>query len=295
MHLSTLLNMLFTCLVNAIFMIAGIVFNSVVIISLWRSSQLRKKLCYFMILVLSCFDMAVVVIIHPLIISSTIIFSLGEYYELLVQLISFVCMVVQGFSMFALLSLNIERFLGVTYPIFHRTSVTKKRLLSFLAFAMFSTIILSVLSFKELVIQDNILVTICMSTLLTSFVFLNIKMLNIAKSKRRTNATLVSTSTSKKKRNFLDLKKASTASLTVLCLVLCSSPEILLSALCFTWKMSLYDKRVLLFSHWIITFMATNSTFNCLIFFWRNSILRREGNKIVKTVFRQSDQVYDIL
>ena len=289
--------MLVTCIVNLIFMIAGIVFNSVVIISLWRSSLLRKKLCYFMILVLSCFDMAVVVIIHPLIISSTIIFSLGEYYELLVQLISFVCMVVQGFSMFALLSLNIERFLGVTYPIFHRTSVTKKRLLSFLAFAMFSTIILSVLSFKELVIQDNILVTICMSTLLTSFVFLNIKMLIVAKSKGRTNAKLVcaSTCTSKKKRNFLDFKKASTASLTVLCLVLCTSPEILLSALCFTWKMSLYDKRVLQFSHWILTFMATNSTFNCLIFFWRNSILRREGNKIVKMVFRQSDQMYDIL
>ena len=59
-------------------MVAGIFLNSVVIISLWRSSQLRKQLCYFMILVLSCFDLAVVTITHPLLIVSTIYFSQEE-------------------------------------------------------------------------------------------------------------------------------------------------------------------------------------------------------------------------
>jgi hypothetical protein len=60
-------------------MVAGIFLNSVVvIISLWRSSQLRKKLCYFMILVLSCFDLAVITITHPLLIVSTIYFSQEE-------------------------------------------------------------------------------------------------------------------------------------------------------------------------------------------------------------------------
>ena len=70
MHLSTVINASFLCLFNVALMIAGIFFNSVVIISLWRSSQLRKKLCYFMILVLSCFDLAVVAILHPFHISS---------------------------------------------------------------------------------------------------------------------------------------------------------------------------------------------------------------------------------
>ena len=63
-------------------MVAGIFLNSVVIISLWRSSQLRKKLCYFMILVLSCFDLAVVTITHPLLIVSTIYFSRRGINEL---------------------------------------------------------------------------------------------------------------------------------------------------------------------------------------------------------------------
>ena len=64
MDLGTLINTALLCLFNVAFMVAGIFLNSVVLVSLWRSSQLRKKLCYFMILVLSCFDLAVVAIMH---------------------------------------------------------------------------------------------------------------------------------------------------------------------------------------------------------------------------------------
>ena len=67
MHISTLINAVLLCLLNASFMTVGVVSNSVVIVSLWRSSQLRKKLRYFMILVLSCFDLAVVAVCHPLV------------------------------------------------------------------------------------------------------------------------------------------------------------------------------------------------------------------------------------
>ena len=42
------------------FFFSGVFLNSVVIISFWRSVQLRKKLCYFMIMVLSCCDLLAV-------------------------------------------------------------------------------------------------------------------------------------------------------------------------------------------------------------------------------------------
>ena len=78
MQKSDIFSVVFVFIINIIFMVAGIFLNAVVIISLWRSSQLGKKLCYFMILVLSCFDMAVVTITHPFLIASTIYFSQGE-------------------------------------------------------------------------------------------------------------------------------------------------------------------------------------------------------------------------
>lgn len=273
----TLLNLLLACVLNITFMIAGIILNSVVIISLWRSEQLRRKLCYFMILVLSCFDLTVVAIIHPVITLSTIIFSLGNYNELLLQIVSYTSMLLQGFSMFALLTLNIERFLGISYPLFHRASVTRKRLMFILASSIFFTIILSTLSFRKLIIPDNLLVTICMSTLLSLFVLLNWKMIKIARSKCKRNKVVPSS-----KVNF---KKASTCSLTVWCLIICASPEIVLSSFCLAWKIPLYDEKVLLFTHWIVTIMAMNSTFNCLIFFWRNAILHRVGIKMLLKVF----------
>ena len=58
-------------------MIAGIFLNSVVIISLWRS-QIGKKPCYFMIRILSCFDLLVVTVTHPLLLLSTITMYLGD-------------------------------------------------------------------------------------------------------------------------------------------------------------------------------------------------------------------------
>jgi hypothetical protein len=43
----------------------------------------------------------------------------------------------------------------------------------------------------------------------------------------------------------------------------------------------LSDRQFLLFSLWSSTFASLNSTFNSVIFFWRNAVLRREGVKIV--------------
>ena len=82
MQESDIFSVALLCIINIMFMVTGIFLNSVVIISLWRSSQLRKKLCYFMILVLSCFDLAVVTITHPLLIVSTISFSLEVINEI---------------------------------------------------------------------------------------------------------------------------------------------------------------------------------------------------------------------
>ena len=137
---SDIFSVAFLCVINKIFMVAGIFLNSVVIISLWRSPQLRKQLCYFMILVLSCFDLAVVTITHPIFIVSTIYFSQGEIDEIREDTRKSICFAVYGSSLFALLTLNVERFLALTRPFFHQASVTKTRLLRFQAFWTVTTV-----------------------------------------------------------------------------------------------------------------------------------------------------------
>ena len=285
MEPNTLINALFLCLVNVVFMIAGIFLNVVVIISLFRSSQLRKKLCYFMILVLSCFDLAVVSITHPLLILSTILWSMEINHGEIEVTRVYTSTLLGGFSMIALLTLTIERFLALTYPFFHQTAVTKKRLLLFQAFLMATTVSVSKLAHLY---EKTGVVLIAVFILFSLFVFvcLNYKMFTIAKSKRNDEkvfqASTATSSNQERKRRELNFKNISTCSLAVGCFFVCSFPRIMYSATRLTSNMPFYDRQVLLFNIWSGTCFFFNSTFNCLIFFWRNSILHREGTKIAK-------------
>jgi hypothetical protein len=108
----------------------------------------------------------------------------------------------------------------------------------------------------------------------------------IAKSKRK-EERVVGTATSgdeERRKRKMNFKNISTCSLAVACYFVCSFPQIIFSALRLTSETPSYDKQVLLFNIWTCTFLSINSTFNCLIFFWRNSILRREGLKVAKCV-----------
>ena len=158
--------------------------NSTVIISLWRSSQLRKQLCYFVILVLSCFDLAAVAIIHPLLIASTILWSMRNYQKIYYARL-YLTVYLGGFSMLALLTLNIERFLALTFPFFHQTAVTKARITAFLVFWITIQVTLSPLLYFYGTMFSDSLIILFLSVLLCTFIYLNHKIVSIARSKRK--------------------------------------------------------------------------------------------------------------
>ena len=278
-------NVVFLCIINVIIMVAGTFLNSVVIISLWKSRQLRKQLCYFMILVLSCFDLAVVIITHPFLIVSTIYYSLNHANRLWMDTRISISFILCGFSMTALLMLNIERFLALTCPYFHKKSVTKTKLVCFQSFLM--TIIAGMSSLVYLNTETfavNIFAAISILSLLFLLVYGNYKMFVIAISKRgdnRISATAATSVDNNRKSQILNLKNISTCSLVVVCFFVCSCPQVIFAFYRLaTGAHSAYDRQDWLFSIWANTFGSINSTLNCLIFFWRNSILRREGMKI---------------
>ena len=117
--LNVYIHLIFLCVVNVIFIFFGIVLNTLVIASIWKSSQLRKKLSYSMIMVLSCFDLVAVVTNHAGILLYLISW-LREDYDLLTNMETYLGNVEAfiGFFMLALLVMSIERYLGACYPIF---------------------------------------------------------------------------------------------------------------------------------------------------------------------------------
>ncbi len=135
MELPYFISLIFIFLLNVLFFFSGICLNSLAILTFWRSVQLRKKLCYFMIMILSCCDLLVVLTSHPSAAVVAMLWLTGKldaFAKWAVLLFRFTS-VLQGFSLFALLVMNIDRYLATYYPIFHRTSVTKGKLLTLLA------------------------------------------------------------------------------------------------------------------------------------------------------------------
>ena len=64
-----------------------------------------------------------------------------------------------AFSFFSLVVMSIEQYLGAYYPIFHRTSATRRRLLTF-AVSLIPTTAMYVISNNNLVISGEVSSTI---------------------------------------------------------------------------------------------------------------------------------------
>ena len=86
------------------------------------------------------------------------------------------------------------------------------------------------------------------------------------------------------KKSF-SLKKLSSRLLAVACFVMLTIPVYVYIGLRITSKEEEFTwDDVNLASLWSRTVSSMNSTFNCLIFYWKNKILRSEGMKVIKNI-----------
>ena len=224
-------NAIFLCVVNVIFMIAGISLNTVVISSLRGSSQIQNKLWCFTIVVLSCFDLIVVCSIHPLNVVKIIFLNENLYGEIkfVEPAYDHVCILIGSFSMLSFLILTIVRFLALAYPFFHQTSVTKSRLGIFQAILITSQLFLvpPLLHSNEQAFK-SIYVSVTIGFHLSILISLQLKyrMLNITQSKRkkdRVSSSMTSSPGSKRRR--LTFKSISTCSQAIGCFSICYCPQ----------------------------------------------------------------------
>ena len=280
-------NIVLLFLVNAFFAFAGTILNSVVIMSLWNS-QLRRKLCYFMIFILACFDLPVVVVFHTIIILEIFLRDHTEaWFIYIVQLLPF--------SPIAYLLMTLERYLALVHPFFHERSITKSRLMA--AFVLFQ-LPFAALPIGELKLSSDVIFPISnalFAVIVLSICTLNFKLFYIAKTiRKRANVILGNLDGSnseqrnverkKFKVTFSILKKISTCLLAVLCLFICHVPAIVNIGLDMR-QTHLREENTFILNLWVVTFIALNSSLNCLIFFYKNSVLRRHGQMFLKNIF----------
>jgi hypothetical protein len=214
------INLIFIFAVNVFFFFSGICLNTLVILSFWRSVQLRKKLCYFMIMVLSCSDLLAVLNNNPLTVLIAMLWLTGKldvnarWAHISLRLKS----IFLGFSLFALLVMNFERYLATSYPIFHRTSVTKGRLLTLLAILNIVKVILKVMSVNDFIISYQVHILIICILFIPAMLFVNYKLFLVVR-KIRKNKRI-----SPEMKKAFSLKNISCCLLAVACVVVLSIP-----------------------------------------------------------------------
>ena len=288
-------NAVLLCVVNVFFAFAGLILNFVVIMSLWNS-QLRRKLCYFMIFVQACFDLAVVVVIHPLIIFQIISGWLSmnitksdwvSYFYILTE-----------FSFIALLTMTLERYLALMYPFFHQKFVTKPRLLNFFMLSQLPSVVSNLLykshALQNLACEQAVYLAIFGGLLLTICI-LNLKLFHLSRIIRNradltlgnldaSNSEPRNSDTKKFKLTLASLKKISTCLLVLACLFICQVPWTVHFAVKMK-KSGRRDQNRFLIDLWTETLITIHCSLNCLIFFYKNNVLRRHGRMFLKKCF----------
>ena len=267
-------HLIFLCVLNLIFFFSGVVLNTLVIVTILKSTQLRKKLCNFMIMVLSCCDLLTVVACSSISLTlSTIkltknddLYAKASQYR---QLTYLPC----GLSLLTLMVMCIERYPGIYHPIFHKTSVTKRRLLTLLAIFIILTSPLTIILRDDFVISREVVGVIVMVIFLPPFVFINYKLFKISRKMRRRNAPVP-------EYRRISLKNVNTCLLAVACLVFLSTPNIFFVVFGIVEGSKSDNAR--LSATWSGITFVMNCSFNSLIFFWKNKVLRDEGIKIIK-------------
>ena len=280
MELSYLINLIFIFTLNVLFFLPGIFLNSLVILSFWRNAQLRKKLCYFMIMILSCCDLLVVLTNHPLTAVIAMFWLTGNVnrYPYWVDIGSDLAGNALGWSLSALLVMNFDRYLATHYPIFHRTSVTKGKLLTLFGILSIIQVACKSMSLNN-IISPNSHALIFLIILGPPMVFINYKLFIIARRSRRNNGISPDI-----KKSF-SFKNISSCLFAVACFVVLCIPAIIYVGLGMTSKEKpMSSDKVKLALFWTRTSITMNSTFNCSIFYWKNKILRTEGMKLIKGV-----------
>ena len=293
---SYIINSVVGCVVNGILAVLGTFLNTLVVCVFWKTSSLRQNVSYFMIMVLSFIDLCTTVIVHPFYLVNSIA-EVTETSKCFYKMFYQTSMVMlSGMSYLTFFVMNIERYLAIAYPFFHKVHVTKRRCLLFSFLLWLVCIATGIAPIFNLDIQ--LFVTALALIVLIGTLFIYISIYNIARKQKYlhregtiSQEDLAGTEPQGPQparkavslRN--DLVLAKMYFIVVACSFLLNLPNAIVLVL-YTDRVKTLD-GVVQMKIWTLTLVAMNSTANCLIFFWANKLLRNEGWKICKRLLNR--------
>ena len=259
-----------TC--NIVLIILAIILNSATVLTYWRSAQLRNKTSYFLIMLLCAVDLTTAVVGHFIFVLNLVFTIHGNPNCTIVISHEILTFSTVSMSFATLFALNFERYLSILHPFFHRTKMTKPRLLSLAACCWFGACVVTVshpiLGLQVARQMASYIIVFEIGT--TLFMYISICR---AVRKAASNSPHANGNQLKKLQN---VRMTKSCAIVVACSVICFLPFAVNSSL----EKSIFV--VVFMDLWGKTFTLISSSLNPLVFFWRNPILRKEAKVVLK-------------
>ena len=278
---------------NGISMITAILLNAISVITVLKSSQMKNKLCYFIILVQSVIDLAVGVFAIPLFLVY-LVGGITETMNCFRVLALRTTLLPIGLSSITLSVLTMDRYIAVLHPFLYSTRVTKKRILIYVGCGSVLMISIVILSFANKRLAKNL----CTGLLVIVFIFIVfaytkifLVVRNLSRERIWPSAEAGTAETMAKKKLLLqEIKQANSCFVVAICFFTLS----LLLPFLVHYSGVNQDKTAFhVMKTWMYTLAMCNSSVNSVIFFWTKKMLRREALKMFKHWFtRDGSQSY---
>ena len=256
---------------NIVLMILAISLNSATIFAYWRSPRLKNKSSYFLIMFLSLTDLITAVFGHSVYVVTLVLTISGNQdcrIHILHEMLTF-CTSAMSFS--TLLTLNIERYVSVIHPFFHRTKITKLRTIGLTASSWLTCCAVTLLyPILGDVARELTTVMMSLSILMTMYIYLSI-FLAIRK-------TANSPLQGNQPKTFQNLKMTKSCAIIVVCTVVCYLPYAVIRSL----PASIFV--TMLMEIWSKTLALVFPSLDSLVFFWKNPVLRKEAKEVFKNL-----------
>ena len=276
------------CVVNVIIQIATVSLNGITVFTFWRSSRLKEKVAFYLIMVQSLLDLGVGIVAGSIFTSFLASEIRGRANCAWYYFISRIILLSTILSTCISSVMCIERYMGVVHPIVHRNKVTKKLLSKCIAcISLLCTIMFSVSFYKKLVflifsravIMVCVLIAACTHIRIVFAVILSRKGAH-GETGPLNNASSNPSQQNVKRREFLkELKLSKACFLVVLCYIVCYIPISFIGG--FIVLDHYYEHA--LFRTWAVTFIMLESSLNSVIFVWKNRVLRHEVKMVLKS------------
>ena len=262
-----------------VLIIPTVLLNAVPVITIWKTAQLRKKPCYFVILLQSSVDLSVGCVSLPILIVALLApFTTNIDICTVTVAVKSISMLPIGLSITTLSALTVERYIGVVHPYSYKILVTRRRIV---VFVLGMGLILLLLIFTSYVSQYFIMKYAARAFLAVFFIFSSFAYIQIYLVMRRLSRSEIRPQEYEgkdtKTRRLRELKHAMSCFIVVISFVTLLVPYTLSPFFSRFEKMNLN-----VYVWWCVALVNLHPTVNSMIFFWRSTVLRKQAIKILK-------------